>query len=309
VGWVKRGPIFQAGGRAAWMASHAQMPVPVLTEDGRLRVYFSTRDDQNRSRSAFFETDADQPANVAYVTKRPALDLGEPGAFDDSGAMASCIVESDGKPYLFYIGFTRGVGVPYKTEIGLAVSTDGGVTFTRAQTVPVVERTRREPHGTNSPFVLREAGLWRMWYGSFTGWDRTSARPEPVYVIRYAESSDGLRWHRETTDCIEPLSDAEANARAWVVREGGAYRMWFSYRSILGFRESPERSYRIGYAESDDGVSWKRRDEESGIGPSEEGWDSEMAAYACVYQHAGVKHMLYNGNGFGRSGIGHAIAT
>jgi hypothetical protein len=308
VGWVRRGQIFEVDGREKWMASHhAQLPVPVLVGDDRLRVYFSTRDELNRSRSGFFETEPGEPANVAYVHDRPALDLGEPGAFDDIGVMASSVVESDGEQYLYYVGFTTGVESPYETEVGLAVSSDRGVSFARRESSPVLDRAGGEQPGTNSPFVLREGGVWKMWFGAFTGWDRTTERAEPVYVIRYAESSDGVSWHRDGADCIEPLSDGEANARAWVVREGGTYRMWFSYRSILDFRENRDRSYRIGYAESDDGVSWERRDEEAGLGPSDEGWDSEMAAYGCVYEHGGARHMLYNGNGFGRSGIGHAI--
>jgi predicted GH43/DUF377 family glycosyl hydrolase len=310
VGWVRRGQIFEVDGREKWMASHhAQLPVPVLVGDDRLRVYYSTRDEHNRSRSGFFETEAGEPANVAYVHDRPALDLGEPGAFDELGAMASCVVEAAGELHLYYVGWTTGAGVPYRTEIGLAVSADGGVTFTRAQSAPVIGQTPAAPYGANCPFVLHEAGLWRMWYGAVTGWDRTGELPESMYEIRYAESSDGVRWRLENTNCIEPLSDSEANTRAWVMRDAGTYHMWFSYRSILDFRENRDRSYRIGYAESDDGVNWERRDEEAGLGPSNDGWDSEMAAYGCVYEHGGARHMLYNGNGFGRSGIGHAVAA
>ena len=292
------------------MASrHAQMPVPLPLADGRMRVYFSARDEENRSRSGFFETAAAQPSKVAYVHDRPVLELGKPGAFDDRGAMASCIVPTRGDHYLYYIGFTRGTDAPYKSEVGLAVSTDGGITFSRAQTAPILDRAPAEPLGTNSPFVRRDAGLWKMWFGSFTGWERTGQRAEPVYVIRYAESSDGVRWRRVGGDCIEPESDGEVNARAWVLGGDDAYRMWFSYRASLDFRGNRDRSYRIGYAESRDGRRWERRDEVAGLGPSEVGWDSEMAAYGCVYDHAGATHLLYNGNGFGRSGIGHAIAA
>jgi hypothetical protein len=84
--------------------------------------------------------------------------------------------------------------------------------------------------------------------------------------------------------------------------------MWFCYRGGLRFRTDPDQSYRIGYAESADGVTWERLDEQAGISRSESGWDSEMIAYPSVYVHRGRRHLLYNGNGFGRSGIGHAVA-
>jgi hypothetical protein len=83
--------------------------------------------------------------------------------------------------------------------------------------------------------------------------------------------------------------------------------MWYCYRDRIGYRTDPSRSYRIGYAESGDGVSWVRKDEEAGIGLSEEGWDSKMVEYPSVYEFRGTRHLLYNGNGFGESGIGHAV--
>jgi hypothetical protein len=37
---------------------------------------------------------------------------------------------------------------------------------------------------------------------------------------------------------------------------------------------------------------------------SEEGWDSEMMCYPYVFDHKGERYMLYNGNGYGKSGFG-----
>ena len=64
--------------------------------------------------------------------------------------------------------------------------------------------------------------------------------------------------------------------------------------------------YRIGYATSDDGIAWTRRDDEAGIDVSEDGWDSLMVAYPHVVEHESRRYMLYNGNGFGASGFGWA---
>ena len=76
------------------------------------------------------------------------------------------------------------------------------------------------------------------------------------------------------------------------------YRMWYSYRG---------QNYRIGYAESKDGLRWVRKDKEVGIDLSKDGWDSEMIEYAYVFQHGKHKIMLYNGNGYGLTGIGYAV--
>jgi predicted GH43/DUF377 family glycosyl hydrolase len=74
----------------------------------------------------------------------------------------------------------------------------------------------------------------------------------------------------------------------------------------LGYR-SKDFSYRIGYASSDDLLHWKRDDTKAGITISEEGWDSEMISYAHVFEFNNNMYMIYQGNGFGRYGIGLAI--
>jgi len=141
--------------------------------------------------------------------------------------------------------------------------------------------------------------------GSGRGWVVVDARPEPVADIRHAESPDGLRWTPGPT-CIAPTETSGTVVRPWVVREGDLYRMWYSYRDSHGFRTNPRASYRIGYAESADGFDWVRKDDDAGIDTSDDGWDSLMIEYPAIYDHHGVRHMLYNGNGFGESGIGHA---
>jgi hypothetical protein len=78
--------------------------------------------------------------------------------------------------------------------------------------------------------------------------------------------------------------------------------MWYSYRG-----NKKITTYRIGYAESENGLSWKRKDDKAGIDVSSKGWDSEMICYPFVFMHGGKQYMLYNGNGFGITGFGIAI--
>lgn len=78
--------------------------------------------------------------------------------------------------------------------------------------------------------------------------------------------------------------------------------MWFSSRA-----DKTNDTYRIRYAESDDGIKWIRKDEEVGINVSDKGWDSEMICYPFVFKHNNSHYMLYNGNSYGKSGIGLAV--
>jgi hypothetical protein len=50
-----------------------------------------------------------------------------------------------------------------------------------------------------------------------------------------------------------------------------------------------------------------RQDEASGIDVSQSGWDANMIEYPFVFDHAGRRYMLYNGNGYGATGFGLAV--
>lgn len=308
MGWTKMGQIFRVDGNHPWMQTHAQVPIADVVGPDRLRIYFGTRDGRNRTLTTYIEVRADDPRSVLYVHDRPILPLGRLGCFDDSGVMPSWITNHRGRKHFYYLGWNTASGVRYRVANGLAVSDDGGATFQRVSEGPIMDRTTVDPLGASTQCVLVDAGVWKTWYMSYLKWEPTDGTPEPFYHVRYAESEDGLHWQRHGTVCIDLKPDTEGGiARPCVLKENGRYQMWYSYRGFRGYRDQKQQSYRIGYAESDDGIHWTRRDDAAGIDVSASGWDSEMIAYAYVYRHNGKKHMLYNGNGFGRSGIGYAV--
>ena len=304
--WERGGLIFKPDGRYPWMLHHASMPTADRISDRVVRIYYAPRNADGLSVTSFIEVDADEPTRVLYVHDRPVLAMGARGCFDDSGVMPSALVDHGGRKYLYYVGWNQGVTVPYRNSIGLAASDDNGITFERVFEGPIVDRTKSEPFFVATPIVLVDEGKWQMWYASATGFLEIKGRIEPVYQIKYAESKDGRDWERPNVTCLEYETEGEANARPAVVKEGGKYRMWYCWRGSTDFRTDKAQSYRIGYAESADGVTWNRMDNAVGIERAESGWDSSMMAYPFVYKHRGVRHMLYCGNGFGESGFGYA---
>jgi hypothetical protein len=283
---------------AAWAATHAALPVLEPLDDARWRLYVSVRDREGRARIGQAVFTMEPAPALTALEPEPVLDLGALGTFDDSGVTSSCIVRRDRRRYLFYTGWTRGVTVPFYLAAGLAISDDNDP-FRRASEAPLLERTAIDPYLTASPFVLVEPDRWRMWYVSGSGWEATDSGPRHRYHLRYAESADGTRWHRPGTVCLDYKSAEEhAFARPCVLQDCGTYRMWFASR---GDR------YRIGYAESTDGVRWARLPDECGLQPSIEGWDSQMVEYPFVFEWRDRRYMLYNGNEYGRTGVGLAV--
>jgi len=305
--WIKKGVIFAPDRNFDWMVSHASLPVVEEVRSGTLRIYFGARDGNGRSQTSYIEVDAERPENVLYIHDQPVLSLGRPGTFDDSGIMPSWIVNHQNKKYLYYIGWNLKVSVPYHLSIGLAVSEDDGRSFRKVSEGPLLDRSFDEPFFNTAPCVLREEDRWRMWYVSCTGWETVAERPEPRYYVRYAESTDGIRWRKTNDVCIGYVAESDAIGRPCVYREHGRYRMLYSYRDVGGYRTDRTQSYRLGYAESEDGVAWTRKDAEAGIERSESGWDSEMMEYCYHYDYGDRSYLFYNGNGFGKTGIGYAV--
>jgi hypothetical protein len=305
--WIKNGRIFAPDRNFDWMASHASLPVADRVSEEVLRIYFGTRDGEGRSQLGYLEVAADDPGNVLYLHDRPVLPLGERGTFDDNGIMPSWIIDHDGRKYLYYIGWNPQVTVSYRLAIGLAVSEDGGRSFRKVSAGPICDRAVDEPYFNTAPCVLREDGVWRMWYVSCTGWEIVDHRPEPRYHVRYAESRDGIVWRKTGRVCIDYAGPTEAIGRPCVYRDGGLYRMLYSLRGVRGYRTDPAHSYRLGYAESADGLNWTRRDDTVGIERSESGWDSEMIEYGYHCRVGDREYLFYNGNGFGKTGIGYAL--
>jgi hypothetical protein len=273
------------------------VPTVRVHGDERVEMLFSPRDEQGRSyvARAWFDEMPGDPA----LEPEPVLDPGPLGAFDDAGVNPSCLVEAPDGWRLYYIGWHLGVSVPFQTYIGCAFSDDGGRTFRRRAEGPLVGRSEHNPYLATSPWVLREDDRWRLWFASGRRWEATAGGARPHYHIRHAESQDGLEWRLPGTPAIDFADPHEhALARPCVLRDGATYRMWFSHRG--------ER-YRIGYAESGDGVRWTRRTEPAPPAPSGAGWDAEMTEYPAVFDFRGRRHMLYNGDGYGRTGIGHAV--
>ncbi len=305
----KRGLVYCPRGQHEWNKTHASVPTVDILSKTRWRIYFATRDAQNHSHPTYIEVDSSDPRKILYEHDKPILGLGKPGSFDDSGIMPSWVVTYQGRKFLYYIGWTIGDVTPYRNAIGLAVSEDGGETFHKIPENPIFGLTREEPYFTGTSCVLIDKGVWKNWYLSATGWSTVNGCMEPRYHLKYAQSKNGIDWERKGTVAIDYLNEEEGGlARASVLHNGGLYQMWFSYRKLQKYRTSPEASYRIGYAQSEDGVHWKRRDCDSGIDISREGWDSEMIEYPHVISSSEGLVMFYNGNGFGRSGLGYAVS-
>lgn len=295
--WKRLGHLYGPDGSKPWARSHAALPFPVKLETDIYRVFFSTRDLDNRSSVGWVDVNLRERAEVIAEGENSALSFGSPGYFDDSGIGVGSIVRDDAaqRDLMYYMGWNLGVHAPWRNSIGLASGDIASAKFERLLAGPIMDRSPEDPFTLSYPWVMRlAADDWRMWYGSNLSWGASSA--DMQHVIKSARSSNGVNWIRDSQPALGFSFPGEyALARPTVLIRDGKYYMWFATRG--------ER-YRIGAAYSQDGLCWTRCDDDAGLQPEENGWDAEMVCYPCVFMHQGVIYMLYNGNSYGRDGFG-----
>lgn len=301
--WRKLGRVYCADGERPWARSHAYCPTAVALDDGRIRVLCAFLDADRIGRCGWVDVGAEQPDRVLEASRRPALDVGQPGAFDEHGVTPLSVTRlPDGVLRLYYAGWQRGVGVRYTLFTGVAHSDDDGISFERVSEAPVLDRGDGELYVRSSGHVRPSGDGWRMWYAGGSDWVGSGEAAKPRYALRHASSADGLTWPRHGRVCLEPEPGELGFARPCIVEQDGLMRMWYSRRTV-------ERGYELGYAESQDGLEWRRLDDGAGLERGPEGaWDGEMVGLASLLETERGSLLFYNGNGYGATGFGVAVA-
>lgn len=282
-----------------WWKSFGMDPCTLKLQGDVFRVFFCGRNEKNISMIGYFDYDL-KKCKIKKISKKPILMPGELGAFDDNGVTASCLIREKKYIYLYYIGWKPKSTTRYSLMTGLAISKNNGETFKRYSRSPILKLTNKEPFSIlTAPYVMKvKNNKWFMWYVSCNEWVN---KDYPKYDIKFASSSDGKNWIQKGLTSIHLNKKERAVARPSVLYENGIYKMWFCYEKKVG-------RYKIGYAESHNGIKWKRNDKKANIhlGKKNE-WDDKMIAYPHVIIHKKKKYMFYNGNNYGQDGVGLAI--
>ena len=275
-------------GSLDWAQNHALLPTTELIGE-RIRIYASFCDRNGVGRIGFIEVGADNPSEVLSVYEKPVLDIGQPGTFDDNGVVPLCVLDYGGKKLLYYVGFQKLVNTKYYLFTGLATSNNGGYSFERFSRVPILDRNNADLSFRCGGFVI--AGkIIKMWYIGGSDWVNVGLEKRPVYNMKYIESNNPFKWVKEGTVCFGPENEDEHGfGRPYVIKEKSLYKMFYSIRT-------KSKGYRMGYAESRNGKTWIRKDEELGLAISGSGWDSGIICYPNILKVHGKTYMFYNGN-------------
>jgi predicted GH43/DUF377 family glycosyl hydrolase len=225
----------------------------------------------------------------------PVLNLGPSGSWDDQYVGHPTVIYLNGTYHMWYSGSDN---IP-TFKIGYANSSDG-ITWNRYSSNPVLDLGSGgewDSYRVYSPSVVFDGSIYHMWY---TGYNNA------IFRIGYANSTDGITWVKSPANPVLSLGpggewDDSRVYQPSIYFDGSTFHMWYSgYDSI---------NYRIGYANSTDGISWIKHPSNPILNNGSLGTWDESRVFAPSVVYNGSKYvMCYTGLDGGTYRIGYATS-
>jgi len=283
-----------------WGKKSAMLPTPIQLSKEIVRVYTTFCNEKGIGRIGYFDVNPQNPHKVLAVSTTPCLNIGEPGTFDDNGVAACSVIKVGQLYYMYYAGFEICTKIRYRILTGLAISKDGGKTFQRHSSAPILERSNVEMFFRCGPFVRYENSTYKMWYIGGSQWVDLNGKKMPRYDMRYIESKNGIDWP-DCGEVVMAVSDPNEHGfgRPYIIisPESKKYKLHYSIRKIS------DAAYRLGYATSNNGKNWHRQDALLNLDVSAQGFDSNAIMFAAPISFNNNTYLFYNGNEFGKDGV------
>lgn len=298
--WIRKGKLFGNDScDLSWLKLNTQLPIPYLVEKDRLRLFLTFCDELNRGRLGYIDVNPDNPAEIYGYSKEPLLDLGKQGRFDENGVVSTAILVDNDQIILYYCGFQKHINYPYSSLTGIAVSNDNGESFVRVKETPLLERKDGEMFIRTGAGVYKYGDIYRLYYASGNEWLNLNGKLVPKYSFKYIDSKTPFIFNGEGKDLFQLRGDEYGMTTPQIIETESGYEMVYSIRSVSD-------GYRMGFAVSDDGINFERKDEWIDIERPDDEFDSEMICYGKLYKNKGRTYLFYCGNHFGMDGIGWA---
>ncbi len=288
----------------------------VVRDHNRYLLYYSGGDKDGTQRIGVATASVSDLQN--WHRTGPLFETGGAGSFDAKWCVLPHVVRiQDKRWHMYYTGNAgRGSGLSAFPGIGLATSEDG-MSWERHGDQPVLATSSE----LGAPDAIGIAGgsviqvpqadgspQWRFYYtGCPTTGEAHALNQQKTICL--ALSNDGIHWAKQGAvmlrDPDRSYEDIGVAGPVVHLEPDGLYRMWYS---AIGTRHG---YYSICYAESNDGIHWRRgvkSEQNLQLLPAGDGWEKQMVEYPTVIREGGRLRMFYCGNGYGRTGIGTALS-
>jgi hypothetical protein len=217
--------------------------------------------------------------------------IGENATHEDR-VYGATVIEDGGMFKMWYSG--DDFDPPFSTRFFYATSPDGYVWTRQGMVMNIGHEGRYDLGGLNYPFVMKEGGVYKMWY---SGWDGS------YYRIIYTTSVDGITWTSPTM--VMDRGPSGSYDSGWLYEitvdkdPSGLYHAWYT--------GSDGSKVRLLNATSPDGITWTKHGESFGGIPGS--LESTVVSGSVIISSNSVVNLWYGGWDGSNSRIFYATLT
>ena len=313
-----RNPVLPPDANSTFDCQACMTPTVIVRGD-EYWLYYAGADANDHRRVCLAIAPRDRP--TVFRRLGPLLDLGGDDDFDAHWMVCPRPYQVGDRWYMIYTGLPKGgwsKGLQSIRGLGMAVS-DDGLNWRKLGTEPSLSGDQFDQYPGNTSIggggpplrVVAPDGsaLYRLYCSLPVGRPHADKRIDQEKLSLVCHSPDGVAWSDYRIvmrrRCELAREDCAANYPV-VWRDGELFRCLYC---SIGTRWG---AYSIAEAVSRDGYEWYRGeggDDNLSLAPTEDdSWEGKMTCYPTLVREGRVMRVYYNGNGYGRSGVGTATA-
>lgn len=272
---------------------YSSNPVALNRSDSQIRIFFNSRDLKNRS--SIFSIDM-HPKTLEpnYETVTLQHSHGTPDSYFSEGISIGQMFSLHGEKCISIMGWKNPDNEHWQGRIGY-IRIDRNANLDPLPLSPWMDLDNKDPISLSYPAIFEQDDTTFIWYGSTCTWD--AGNGEMLHILKEAIlTKDG---EIVKSDIAVPylLGSAQAFSRPAVIEIGTDRLMAYSYRGS-------NSKYRIGFMQMGEVGSASHLGGIPAFLPTSNPWESEMVEYPSFFYYSDQLFMLYNGNSFGKTGIG-----
>ena len=275
---------------------YSSNPICLVINQSKFRLFFNSRDTENRS--SVYSIDVTYPEFLPkYESIKLQMGFGRSSEYFSHGISLGQIFEVNGSKFVSIMGWKNDPIKHWEGRIGYIPLNKSG-DLTTLSDKPWINLDESDPISLSYPAVISEGGFLRVWYGSTITWD--AGNGEMLHVIK--EGLINLEGDLTKTEITVPyvLGEAQAFSRPAVLEINGKKLLAYSFRGNV-------TKYQIGFMWLNDFSTASQLNGIKSFKPSENSLENEMVEYPSFLTIGSNIYMLYNGNEFGKSGVGVAL--
>ena len=272
---------------------YASNPLLVKISDNLSRLFFNSRDVENRS--SIYSIDVCESTLVLnFDSVQLQQDFGPPDSYFSQGISLGSFFQLNQKSYVSVMGWKINPGEHWVGRIG-KIEMDPQGNLLKLGDTAWFNLDSSDPISLSYPAIYQNGQSLSMWYGSTVSWD--AGNGEMLHVLKEKKSIDNISFHSTNSLIPYELGTAQAFSRPSIVEFKERNLMAYSFRGA-------QDKYKIGFVWLDDFSTATQLGGLTAFLPSDSEWENEMVEYPSLFVHHSKLFMLYNGNNYGKTGIG-----